>query len=464
MSQQSARAKIVRQVVCPKVERALGRHAAAGTLLVAAIAGVVAVAVLLGGRRLGQLDVMDLALIWILSFLPGWLYVRFIGLRAGAIWDEFVLNLHRLQIDDPQFLPEPPASSVYYQEWVDGGGRAFAGQRNVYRQKFDAYYGRSVAAAGDDSRVSTGPFFPVVLATLVVAIGWTAVLWGGTFPEETPTSAAGVLAYGFVGAYLFNLQMLARRFFQSDLKPSAYTSVVLRFVAVGAIVLVMHQLPVFDNARPHEAIVAFVVGMFPLVGLQALNRMTTVVLRTSVPSLQSDYPLNQLDGLNVWYETRLLEEGIEDMQNLVSANLVEVILHSRVPVGRLVDWCDQAQLFLHLAPMPTGRKAKDARAWHGRAVLRTFGVHNATTYLKAFDVDGHGQPRCRAARSAMKVLAARSWDLPVEALTTIARLLNESPALRPIEAWRDREGATREPVSRPALTLAPPIDDQRDAG
>ena len=69
-----------------------------------------------------------------------------------------------------------------------------------------------------------------------------------------------------------------------------------------------------------------------------------------MPSLEADYPLSQLDGLNIWYEARLLEEGIEDMQNLVSANLVDVMLHSRVPVGRLVDWLDQAHLFLHLAP------------------------------------------------------------------------------------------------------------------
>ena len=47
---------------------------------------------------------------------------------------------------------------------------------------------------------------------------------------------------------------------------------------------------------------------------------------------------------------RLVEEGIEDMQNLATANLVDVILHTRVPVGRLVDWLDQAYLALHLPP------------------------------------------------------------------------------------------------------------------
>jgi len=38
--------------------------------------------------------------------------------------------------------------------------------------------------------------------------------------------------------------------------------------------------------------------------------------------------------LSVWYEARLLEEGIEDMQSLATVNFVDVILHTRVPVGR----------------------------------------------------------------------------------------------------------------------------------
>ncbi len=32
------------------------------------------------------------------------------------------------------------------------------------------------------------------------------------------------------------------------------------------------------------------------------------------------------------------------MQNLTTMNLVDVILHTRVPAGRLVDWIDQAFL------------------------------------------------------------------------------------------------------------------------
>src|SRR6266487_5022007 len=36
---------------------------------------------------------LEVFAVWSLSFLPGWLYIRFLGQRAGALWDEYVLNL-----------------------------------------------------------------------------------------------------------------------------------------------------------------------------------------------------------------------------------------------------------------------------------------------------------------------------------------------------------------------------------
>ena len=85
-----------------------------------------------------------------------------------------------------------------------------------------------------------------------------------------------------------------------------------------------------------------------MVALQALQRAAAALLGVVVPTVTADYPLNQIDGLDLWYEARLLEEGVEDMQNLTTANLVDVMLHTRVPVARLVDWVDQAHLYLHL--------------------------------------------------------------------------------------------------------------------
>ena len=448
----------------PKRHLRYGRHLAAGLLLTAVICGVIVIAEWVGTRQFGPVSAIEAVAIWTLSFTPGWLYIRFIDQRAGALWDEYVLNLHRLGLDRPEHLPRPPVSSVYFAHWFDAGGATMSRQRNIYRQKFDAYYGRCVSEATTDSRVKTGTFFPVVLATVVFAVGWTSVFWSESFVAAGPSGTTDMLLFGFLGAYLFNIQMLARRFFQSDLKPSAYTSAVLRVVVVLILVGVLHQLPAFSSdPGGQEAIVAFVVGLFPLVGLQALNRLVAVVLRSAVPSLRSAYPLSDLDGLNVWYEARLLEEGIEDMQNLVSANTVEVLLHTRVPVGRLVDWYDQAQLFLHLPPRAATRRKrrsdeKDNRV-HPRTALASFGVRGATSFLEAFppgEVNEQGVPADPLVDRAHKAVAEHADGLPADAILTIARILEAEPGLAPVRNWHAWEATARPVETTPNPDAAKP--------
>ena len=194
------------------------------------------------------------------------------------------------------------------------------------------------SAPDENYSVRSESLFPVFLATAVLAVGWAAVLWDTRFVTH-PSGPWDVLKYGFLGAYAFVTSMLIRRFFQSDLRPSAYATAVYRITLVMLIVTVLHQVlgdavAVADHA---ELAIAFVVGFFPLVGLQALQRVTSRALCRFVPPVTSEYPLDQLDGFNLWYEARLTEEGVEDMQNLTTMNLVDVILHTRVPAGRLVD-------------------------------------------------------------------------------------------------------------------------------
>ncbi len=366
---------------------------------------------------------LKLFVLWCLSFLPGWLYIRFLGMRAKALWNEYVLNLHRLGWDRPWHLPEPPVTSDFHAQWEENQDSRRKTAGNIYQQKFEAYYGRQVPSAALNGRVagtpedqasdpdadyvvSTESLFPVFLATAVLAVGWAAVLWDTRF-ITAPSGAWDVLKYGFLGSYAFVTSMLIRRFFQSDLRPSAYASSVFRIMLVLLIVAVLHQMiagasPVIGHA---ELAAAFVVGFFPLVGLQALQRVTSKTLRRFVPPVTSEYPLDQLDGFNLWYEARLTEEGVEDMQNLTTMNLVDVILHTRVPAGRLVDWTDQAFLLIHLERADRGELNKlrgmeqcpadaDAGAARGaepgaeaRVKLRRVGIRTATDLLKAFSVE-----------------------------------------------------------------------------
>jgi hypothetical protein len=420
------------------------------------IAGAVAVTVVTAGVMAGApwpepgtwgISALKLFTLWCLAFLPGWLYVRFLDLRARALWSEYVLNLHRLGWDLPWHLPMPPVASGFYGPWEQGPhGRP---ADNIYRQKFEAYYGRQITNATDSPdenyRVSSESLFPVFLATAVLAAGWAAVLWDTRF-VTAPSGAWDVLKYGFLGSYAFVTSMLIRRFFQSDLRPSAYATAVFRIALVLLIVTVLHQVlgGTVAVAGRAELAVAFVVGFFPLVGLQALQRVTSRVLRRFVPPVTSDYPLDQLDGFNLWYEARLTEEGVEDMQNLTTMNLVDVILHTRVPPGRLVDWTDQAFLLIHLERVDRGElnrlRQADQPAAAGRTALsgaqarlnlRRVGIRTATDLLKAFSTEQDQPPQ-----RTFRLPDGLAPPLPADQLRLLVAVLAAEPGLAPVWNWQ----------------------------
>jgi len=458
---------------------------------------------------------LEVFAVWSLSFLPGWLYVRFLGQRAGALWDEYVLSLHRLRWDSPRHLPKPPVNSEFYAEWLGDGGSLLEHRSNIYQQKFDAYYGKSVSRSGqsDSPPVKIEALFPVFLTTAVLAVCWTAVLWSPRFTSD-PASFWDVLKFGFLGAYSFILQMLVRRFFQSDLRPAAYANALLRLIVVLILVSALYQILPQGNPRG-AAVVAFVIGFFPLAGMQAIQRFAATALRVAVPSLSPPYPLNQIDGLSVWYEARLLEEGIEDMQSLATANFVDVILHTRVPVGRLVDWVDQAHLYLHLDRLEgTWRERRHAKTGQGpqngdspsrrqapadphrlpaeavragsttqaertlpaiaagsvtessragsktRTALRQFGIRKATDLLKAFPPECVDPGRILAPGSPWQqhLADAAAAGLDQAQLRTIVRVLDKEPSLAPVWNWQMR-GVRRyvQPERDPACLPVPEL-------
>jgi len=302
----------------------------------------------------------------------------------------------------------------------------------------------------------------VFLITATFAVCWTAVLWDPSF-FSAPTSVWDVLKFAFLGAYSFSAQMLIRRFFQNDLRPSAYANVMLRIIVVLILVAALSQLMPADNLR-NQAVVAFIIGFFPLVGMQALQRTAAAILRAAVPSLSPPYPLNQIDGLSVWYEARLLEEGIEDMQSLATANLVDVILHTRVPVGRLVDWVDQAHLYLHFDRIERGwlertlgtRKEKEGETQsiargsvsktsragtRTRTAFRQLGIAKATDLLKAFppnEMDPDVAPK-PGSPWATHLEALKEAGLDISQVRTMVRVLSSEPSpLAPVWNWYQR--------------------------
>jgi hypothetical protein len=104
-------------------------------------------------------------------------------------------------------------------------------------------------------------------------------------------------------------------------------------------------------------------------------------VKAVLPSVEAKQPLDELDGLTIWHEARLEEEDIENVPNMATADVVDLMLHTQIPAERLLDWVDQAILFKVLGPdkekdLPTTRRGR----------LRIGGMRTATQLVHAYEL------------------------------------------------------------------------------
>ena len=403
--------------------------------------------------------------------LPAVMYYLFIATKKYSILNEFIINLDRLGLLEASG-PTPSESGG------PSGAETEAERKNrilTYLQKFEAVYGAFPTDLGglvlqptDLSRVlydrrlnkSDGSTFatiftaettvPVILATVLFALGWLITLppwqgtvphqdaalpalnWLGTFiPEQTPVH------FAFIGAYFFSLQMLFRRYVRRDLRASAYVAVSLRvilavigtWVAVAAMSAMFKRFntsPISAEATNQLLVLGFIIGVFPRVAWQIVGAAAKFIggslLR--VPSLQTELPISDLDGLTVWHESRLEEEDIENVPNMATAELVDMFLNTRFPPDRIIDWVDQAILYTHLGRITTN--GRDPR----RDALRAQGIRTASALVEAYNQsDTHGD------RAEFEKLL-KDEHSPRIPMRSLVDALQTNPNLRLIQTWR----------------------------
>lgn len=426
-------------------------------VLIGGVAAILLAGALLDGDQ--RIAVVELTIVALLAVLPGWLYLEFVVHRGPGLYDEYVLNLFRLHIDEYRNLPAPPLHTSYFPMWQSEHDQLRTPTTdNLYRSKFEAVYGPASVSTkeligGRDGWNELGRTFgPIVLATLVLCLGWTLTfqpellvdLADGRSPlAGRPEIPTGALQFGFIGAYVFILQDLVRRYFRDDLKPGAYISAVVRVIVTALIVLALHV--VWSPTWPVELVaVAFLIGFFPETGLQLLLTSISRPIARLFPSIKADHPLHKIDGLSIWYEARLLEEGIEDIENLVTANLVDVMLRTRVPLNRLIDWLDQGFLYLRLAD--------DER----RKALLRLGIRTAAD-LQAVWARSAKDP---ALRIAIGRALGADEDLAATAGSAILAAFDGEPSYWHVQQYRKHEWLLRDERRQQGATRD--VSDSRD--
>jgi hypothetical protein len=352
-----------------------------------------------------QLITLRAVVLVVLVVTPALMWWLFLANQRASLLNEFLANLQRLGLLERTVAGDRTESDD-----------ARATRVSSYLQRFEATYGRlparihtdvlanrfhpySSEQARDQAPLATAAV-PVSLAVVVLAIGWLIALPPiDEFPADDLTTPRWLLAlspnatpatFAFLGAYFFSMQMLFRRYVRADLRGSAYVAVVLRVLlaVIGAWVVSTVGKQAGWTEQSQLLTLSFVIGVFPMVTWQVIRGAASKVFKLALPSLESRLPLVRLDGLTVWHETRLEEEDIENVQNMATADIVDLLVNTRIPATRIIDWVDQAILLNQLGP----DASDNADETSGRRRLARHGVRTASALLKtAADKTGGAQ-------------------------------------------------------------------------
>lgn len=353
---------------------------------------------------------LQFAFIAIASMLPALLYFLFDRQRLEKVRRDFYREVMRL---DPDI-------------------QTLADAETKYGEMVEEVYGSSQA-----SSFLLGAGCPILISTLLIILGWTWTLLplgqtvqaaDGPLLDVLFKPAPNALIFGFLGAYFFALNVVFRGYIRADLTPKTYAHITLRLLMTSVFVWVLSLLPAFSGTAGEWQlpVIAFLVGIVPETGLALLqdsvNRswMSQVVLQRVFPSLREEHPLTVLEGINLYDRARLLEEGIENVENLAHAELIELMLRTRIPPSRLVDLFDQAILYLHVHGIKDGREK-----------LRKLGIRTATDLEKVCEgLKGEEHERF------LRVLDDPAESSPVSPLKSVMQALKDDEWMAHLRNWR----------------------------
>ena len=269
----------------------------------------------------------------------------------------------------------------------------------------------------------------LIISTALLVNGWIITLSPiGAVPDTakdlifffTPDSSP--FALGFLGVYFFTINMIYRRYVRADLTPKTYAYITIRLLTTVVLVWVVSTLPQFSTGSLLEtglSAVAFTIGIFPesaLTLIQDYVNKLTAKRRGQDPDL---FSLTKLEGMNLYDQARLMEEGIENIENLAHHNLMELIVRTRIPTARLVDMFDQSILYLHIGQEGGGDSSGEnnevganAEIDNMRSLLKSLGVRTATDLMSCRNEisDFKDDPKYSDVVRKLKVIIASMED------------------------------------------------------
>ncbi len=198
-------------------------------------------------------------------------------------------------------------------------------------------------------------FYIVFADRLIDSIGDSVILTGASFGEKNQALIAqsvSVLAFAFLGGFIWSATNIIRRLIANDLAPSVYYSAGIRILLASVVALVLSFLlgdksgPEFIGFKSSLSAIAFLTGMFPERFLQYLIKVFQKLVNPD--NLNTDQlSLYRIQGISMQHKERLEEMGIDNAQNLATASLTQLLIETPYKSRQILDWIGQAKLLCY---------------------------------------------------------------------------------------------------------------------
>ena len=254
------------------------------------------------------------------------------------------------------------------------------------------------------------------------------------FPPRFVDAVLPVL-YAFIGVYLFNLGTMIRRLYLADINEQVFWGAVNRSLLSLGLALVIMKSGVSEQPWLY-----FSIGFLANIILDWVLEKTLKLLDIGQPK-QVDLPLQMVRGITIWKEYRLEEESIENVQNLATADVVDLAVRTHYNARTLIDWIDQAIVLARLTNDQVKAMTSQAMA------------------LSAIELAQAAPENNNGDRTFSDALAAKLNVDPILMAATLDRLYEDEYVRNLWELWQSgTETATSGRVRIPLPTPKPKVE------